>query len=109
MHNKKQKQWLINKLRKASYMWAERNLAVTMARVERGWYKCATCDERFKRDQIQVDHIQPVVKLKGWTDWDDYINRLFCEEHSGYQILCKPCHIKKTALENHQRDRGKKS
>ena len=38
-----------------------------------------------------VDHIDPVVPNIGFTSYDDYINRLFCEMNN-LRLLCKKCH-----------------
>lgn len=59
-------------------------------------YECKKCRKPFPRKQVQVDHIKPVVPKSGFTSWDDYIERLFCEK-GNLQILCKKCHKGKTA------------
>lgn len=62
-------------------------------------YKCARCKEEFSSSNIEVDHIIPVVDpAKGFTTWDEYIARLYCEEDN-LQVLCKPCHKEKTKEE----------
>ena len=48
---------------------------------------------------MEVDHIKPVVDpKKGFTTWDDFIDRLFCEKKN-LQALCRGCHAKKTKEE----------
>lgn len=71
-------------------------------------YACASCSNHFVAKDVQVDHIFPVVDPRtGFVDWETYINRLFCEKEN-LQVLCKPCHVEKTALEKLQRkDNGK--
>lgn len=69
-------------------------------------YLCSECEEVFPKHMVQADHVDPVVPVTGWVSWDDTIKRLFCPTE-GYQILCKECHYKKSALENKQRPRRK--
>jgi hypothetical protein len=92
----------MSKLRSASYKWPARNQALINARVERGKYKCAMCNEIFSRDQVQIDHIEPVIGLNGFTTWDDVITRMF-PEPEGFQILDLNCHDGKTAAEDAMR------
>lgn len=62
-------------------------------------FRCAGCRECFKREEVRVDHIAPVVcPLTGFQDWDVYVTRLFCES-SKLQVLCEACHDVKTARE----------
>lgn len=66
-------------------------------------YECANCQELFKSNQIQVDHIDPVVALKKQLDEytiDEYTNNTFFNK---CQVLCKPCHKEKTVKENKMR------
>lgn len=53
-----------------------------------------------------IDHIDPVVDpKKGFTSWDDLIERLFCEKE-GLQLLCPECHEEKTADERQERKKN---
>jgi hypothetical protein len=48
---------------------------------------------------VFVDHILPIIDPEvGFTSWDDFINRLFCERE-GLQCICGDCHDKKTTNE----------
>ena len=58
-------------------------------------FTCAHCNEVFPAKDVQVDHITPLVDPCGFTGWDGFIERLFCEV-DGMQVLCKPCHQIKT-------------
>ncbi len=101
--DKKAKNWLISTLRRASYRWPARNESLKLARIERGLYQCAICKSAFKRDEVQLDHIVPVIPLTGtFSTWDEFINRLFCPV-DGYQVICTTCHDSKTALEDSTR------
>lgn len=89
---------------------------------DRVMFKCACCGRLFfdyeylptkkggikKKPMLAVDHRIPAVDpATGFTDWSNYINRLFCDP-SNLQLLCnysglregKPsCHAAKTAAE----------
>lgn len=66
-------------------------------------YKCAKCGEGFARTGVHVDHIDPVIDPeKGREDIPTLIRRQFTTD---LQVLCKPCHQKKT---NEERKRRKK-
>lgn len=99
-----------NQLRGGSRKWAPIHTTLKGARVGRGVYHCSGCsqdvpvtvvDKGSKRrvKNVYVDHINPVVDPhKGFTTWDSFIERLFCEEDS-LQVLCKECHDDKTKWE----------
>jgi hypothetical protein len=94
-------------LRRGSFHWRARTEAMTAARVERGKYKCATCEDLFGPKEVALDHIQPVVDPKaGFTTWDDYIARLFCAAE-GFQVICNSCHDAKTLIEDQMREHYK--
>jgi 5-methylcytosine-specific restriction endonuclease McrA len=62
-------------------------------------YMCNACKEEFPAKDVQVDHKKPVIDPTiGFVDWNTYIERMFCKK-SNYQVLCKPCHKKKTDKE----------
>ena len=66
-------------------------------------YKCAKCKKKFVLKEVQVDHILPVVSTKeGFVNWDVFIESLFCDVNN-LQVLCRPCHASKTALEREER------
>lgn len=93
-------------LRRAFYRYPIRTEALREARIERGIYKCASCELNFGPKEIQVDHKEPVISTENDTskkiNWNIYIKRLFCGKE-GLQILCKDCHKSKTYLENELR------
>jgi 5-methylcytosine-specific restriction endonuclease McrA len=110
--------FVISALRTATRRWPPKFKALKAAYVGRKTnkktnkmamhYACASCAIHFVAKDVQVDHIFPVVNPKtGFVDWETYISRLFCEKEN-LQVLCKPCHSEKTALEKLQRkDNGK--
>jgi 5-methylcytosine-specific restriction endonuclease McrA len=100
--------FIIATLRRASLRWWARNEAKTRARIERGLYQCNVCKGTFGTKEIHLDHINPVLDTKlGFTNWDDYITRLFVEPEQ-YQTLCTQCHSSKTLLETEMRKYYKK-
>jgi len=65
-------------------------------------YLCALCEGEFPAKEVEVDHIEPVVPKEGFTTWDDYISRLFCDK-SNMQVVCKGCHRIKSYNETQER------
>lgn len=89
-----------NALRIATYKWPYFSIALSKSRIERGMYACNSCKAAFGPKQINRDHIVPVISVEtGFTNWTDYINRLFVKS-DGIQILCELCHENKTSTEN---------
>ncbi len=67
---------------------------------------CNLCGSTFPDSLGAVDHIDPVVPVTGFTNWDDVIQRLFCEA-DGLQVVCPDCHKAKTEEEKNERKRIK--
>jgi ribosomal protein L34 len=61
-------------------------------------YRCAACDGKFKRDDVQVDHVVPCGRLKCLEDLPGFVARMTTED--GFQVLCLQCHRKKTEMDN---------
>lgn len=102
-YDKKLKRFLVPVLRRATYRWKDRGDAFKAARVDRGQYKCASCEGLFGPKEVAIDHISPVVSIgEGFTDWEEYIKRMFPEKE-GFQVLCNPCHDVKTLMEDNLR------
>lgn len=70
-------------------------------------FLCALCEKEYVAKEVQVDHIEPVVKDK-FIDWNTYIPRLFCEQEN-LQCLCITCHKKKTTNEKTTRNLKKET
>lgn len=110
--------FVISALRSATRRYPPRNKVLKKAFVRRQLskvsnrmamhYRCAMCKKLFTSTNVQIDHIIPVVDpVKGFVSWDEYINRMYCEEDN-FQVLCKPCHLKKTKKERECTSRSTK-
>lgn len=92
-----------NTLRRASLRWRPRSDAFAAARIERGLYQCKMCKEGFKRDQVILDHINPVVPITGSDITIEQWIRGLLVPAEGFQVLCKTCSDAKTAIEDKMR------
>lgn len=98
--------WIKRYVELLSYKWPPRTKALQKARRKSKladkrvkWeYKCNHCNKWFKNKDIQVDHIIPKGRYSQETFFI-WLDRLFCET-DGFQILCVPCHKKKSAKEH---------
>lgn len=91
-------------LRRSSvWKWQASNIAIERNKLD-GLIKCDGCGKYFPEKEINRDHIIPVEDVKtGFTNFDNYIARLFVKS-SEIQILCeKTCHAAKTLVENEMR------
>lgn len=61
-------------------------------------YQCSECKKWFKQKEVQVDHINPAGTFTELDDLPQFCANLFCGLDN-LQVLCKDCHLKKTALE----------
>lgn len=93
------KAYAIAILRRGSYRLKARGDAFKAAKIGRNQYVCKLCKQVFGRKDVQADHIIPVVKLTGWSGFDDFISRLYTDKASDFQILCKPHHKEKSKNE----------
>lgn len=94
-YSKKEK-FVMHELRRIHCKWPARKPAIVNNRIARGKYKCQKCGDIVGYKDFDIDHIKPVISVnRGFVDWNEYIERLFAET-DGYQLLCKPCHKKKT-------------
>ena len=54
-------------------------------------YQCAMCEDWYKQNEVEVDHIKPCGSLKEYEDLPEFVKTLFCEEDN-LRVVCKPCH-----------------
>ncbi len=103
------KRFIIASLRRATLYWPYRNEALKAARIERGLYQCTMCgpSKLHSKKNVQIDHIKPIVGLKGFTNWEDYFTSMFCKT-SNFQVLCKEHHLQKSQSEQIARSTYKK-
>ena len=103
--------FITSALRNAHGRWGPKAVCKREAWIQRGVYRCAECGEegpatlpplegrKRRRNNSCVDHINPVVDpMVGFTNWDEYIDRMFVELDN-YQLLCYTCHKNKTYKE----------
>lgn len=103
------KSWLVSRLRRQHMAWSPKNWAKADARVGRNEYQCADCSGVFPGNEVELDHIEPVIDFDGNLnedgefDWHKTVTRMFPQK-DGYQVLCAGCHIIKCWLELKLRD-----
>jgi hypothetical protein len=119
---------IINALRRLSFTYPPRNKVKNGQKVGPATFECEHCniwiydgkkdiDKQLEildckppngliKDKTNLDHKDSVIPLESFSrgswDWDEFINRLFCEEE-GFQLLCSSCHDIKTKLEDGMR------
>lgn len=99
---------IISALRRIFFYSPLRREALLRAKVEKDKYKSALSNKLFSIRDICVDHVAPVVDpIRGWTTWDDFINRLFCSVDK-LQVISKKEHKKKSKKELKTRKRHSK-
>ena len=63
-------------------------------------FRCELCQVAgLRRTDVEIDHKVPRVNPLGWDGYDNFIVRTFAPA-SELQILCKPCHKRKSEGEN---------
>lgn len=100
MIDKEHKRLTVMALRSAFLKSKTRYSAYKKARIERGKYKCNHCGGIFKQKELQVDHIDNMMKD---DIWENILTRFWSEDN--LQCLCKDCHKEKTRKE---RSNGRK-
>jgi len=110
----RKKSFIVSALRAGSRRWPPRFETLADAKTEKKinkatgrlaqHFRCAACQEEFPATMVEVDHIKAVAANDGFTTWDSFIENLFCGKDN-LQILCKPCHREKSALEKQKRNK----
>lgn len=70
---------------------------------EKTLIRCAHCQELFRREEIQANHVKPVGSLASTApaDIEAYRERMFCKP-AEIEPLCIPCHRQATTLQRKQ-------
>lgn len=90
-------------LRNISRWWKPFAMALKAASVthyvgrrRRVVYLCSVCNKLYDRKQVEVNHIIPVGSLKAYSDLPGFCERLFVEDVSLLEVVCKECHLEIT-------------
>lgn len=91
-------------LRSLSRWWKPMQLALkassttyTVGRAKRVMFLCAQCNKLHERKNVEVNHIEPAGSLKTYEDLPAFCEKLFVEDITKLEVLCKPCHLAITA------------
>lgn len=108
--------FIVSVLRQGTRRWPAKYLTLNAAKTEKRinpaskrlaqFYLCAGCAGEFPAKEISIDHIHPVVGPDGFTTWDEYVNRMYCEADN-MQALCRTCHGIKTKAEKGERNKNR--
>lgn len=98
--------WIKRPIEMASLKWPPRAEALRkasrpsqLADKRTKWERqCNHCKQWFKSSQIQMDHVVPKGRYAPDVFFT-WLERLLCKS-SGWQVLCIPCHKKKSATEH---------
>jgi|SRR5579872_802137 len=80
----------------------------TRAKRDSVQHLCNVCQNWVGSTKVEVDHIIPVIEVNehGFVDWNMFVDRLFCGPEN-LQVICDPCHDKKTHEEQQKRQAAK--
>lgn len=79
-------------IRKIWMYSAIRREAIKRAKVAPNQYLCAHCSNRFKSNEIEVNHLVNCGTLKEFEDFSVFIANMFQEDIDKLEVLCRPCH-----------------
>lgn len=90
-------------LRNISRWWKPFQVALRMAGEKwnvggkiKTLYRCSKCNRKLNRQSVEVNHIIPVGSLKSYDDLPGFCERLFVEDISLLEVVCKECHAEIT-------------
>lgn len=90
-------------LRRMTRFWKPKKLAldaVSKRSIHNGVktirYQCKHCTQWFPLKSVEVNHIIPAGSLKSYSDLPSFCERLFVEDISLLEVLCKECHARVT-------------
>jgi len=95
----RKRSFIVSVLRAGSRRWPPKYETLNEAKTEKKinvrsgrqaqHYLCNVCQFDFPLQEVQVDHIQPVIDPStGFVGWDTFIQRLFCDKPN--QSWCMP-------------------
>jgi hypothetical protein len=74
-----------------------------VGKAKRVLYLCACCNKLHGRKNVEVNHMIPLGSLKTYQDLPGFCERLFVEDISKLEVLCKECHKEETAKQREER------
>ena len=80
----------------------EKTFTLKPKRIKHWTYSIESREIKLKNN-VDVDHIDPVVTIWNDVNWHNVIEKLLDEDVDQYQLLCKECHKKITNDENTKR------
>lgn len=116
----KRKNKYIQAARKVSRFSPARQAVKKRLKVDKALFECSKCgkycyegksdktfleyqekypDKEVSREFLDIDHIQTVVPLTGWDDWNGFYERLECDETNLRGLCSTKCHKEKTSRE----------
>lgn len=96
-------------LRRAFRYWKPAQAALIAVRIPYNvgrikWaYLCADCGKAFRREGVEIDHVEPCGQLRSLEDVAGFILRMTPEDPAAYRIRCLKCHQIKTEAEKEAR------
>lgn len=119
--DRKTEKYILNILREGTIRWHVRNQALKNASKKfkdgkfkngkikwKTYWRCKQCREWFRDQELmEVDHIKEIGSYEGFHQIKNYIRRMYCKLEN-LQVLCKPCHKKKSRAGAHIRWERKK-
>lgn len=79
-------------IRKIWMFSAIRREAIKRSKVATNQYICAHCNERFRSNEIEVNHKFSAGSLREFEDFTPFVSAMFQENIDMLEVLCKPCH-----------------
>jgi hypothetical protein len=74
-----------------------------VGKAKRVLYLCACCNKLHGRKNVEVNHMIPLGSLKSYADLPGFCERLFVEDISHLEVLCKECHKEETERQREER------
>lgn len=69
-----------------------RRAVLARQRIAPNKYLCEHCSKLFKSIDVEVNHKEQCGSLSSFEDFTPFVSRMFNEDLSNYEVLCKDCH-----------------